>query len=148
MEKEKRSKIMRSIRGRDTRPELIVRKLLFARGFRYRIHYKKLPGKPDIVLPKYRAIILVNGCFWHGHDCHIFKPPRQDAWRQKIRRNKERDEGNLNQYHLLNWKTLIVWECALQGKEKLGPLELSKVLESWVIYDPADAEIAGRGRSR
>jgi DNA mismatch endonuclease (patch repair protein) len=75
---------MRSIPGKNTRPELVVRRELHNAGFRYRIHYQKLKGKPDIVLPKYKAVILVNGCFWHGHNCHIFKEPRQEKWREKI----------------------------------------------------------------
>lgn len=139
-----RSKIMSSIRGKNTRPELIVRSLLHRSGFRYRIHSTKLPGKPDIALPKHRAIILVNGCFWHGHDCHIFREPRQLKWREKILRNRERDIANQIAYSEMEWKLLVVWECAIQGRTKLPPGELQACMTNWLLYDQCDAEIRGR----
>jgi DNA mismatch endonuclease, patch repair protein len=91
--KAKRSEMMAGIRGKNTRPEMLVRRALHAHGYRFRLHRKDLPGKPDIVLPKYRAVIFVHGCFWHGHDCHLFKWPktREDFWIQKIKNNQERD---------------------------------------------------------
>lgn len=147
LNEEKRSKIMRSIRSKNTRPEIQVRKILHKLGFRFRIHYSRLPGKPDIVLPKYNAVILVNGCFWHGHDCHIFKWPRQSEWKNKIQANIKRDQKNIEEYKKLSWKVLCVWECALQGKEKLPILELEATLNNWVIYDPQSAEIRGRARN-
>jgi DNA mismatch endonuclease (patch repair protein) len=141
-----RSKIMASIHAKDTKPEMLIRKLLYAKGYRYRIHYKGLPGKPDLVLPKHQAAIFVNGCFWHGHDCHIFNPKRKlsIAWATKIKNNVKRDDNNLDKLHAMNWKTLIVWECAIDGKEKLPRVELFRTIESWLLYDPLNAEVVGR----
>lgn len=122
---ETRSYIMSKIHSKDTKPELIVRKALFAKGFRYRIHDKRLPGKPDIVLPKYKTVIFVNGCFWHGHDdnCPIYKPPKSNVefWQTKIRNNKQRDIKNIELLEEMGWKVITVWECSLRGhkKEKL-----------------------------
>jgi DNA mismatch endonuclease (patch repair protein) len=137
---------MSKIRGKNTKPEILVRQLLHANGFRFRLHYRRLPGKPDIVLPKHGAVILVNGCFWHGHDCHIYKPPkkRRIFWEAKIHKNRARDARRLEEYRALGWKTLQVWECSLQGKTKLSLHDLSRQLESWILYDPMDAEISGK----
>jgi DNA mismatch endonuclease (patch repair protein) len=104
---------MRAIKAKDTTPELLVRKNLFKRGFRYRLHKQGLPGKPDIVLPKYKLVIFVNGCFWHGHDCSLFKLPKTNTafWKEKINKTKERDH---NSYYLLRkhgWKVFVIWEC-------------------------------------
>jgi DNA mismatch endonuclease (patch repair protein) len=106
---------------KDTSPEMLVRKALFREGYRYRLHYPMLPGRPDLVLPKYRAVILVNGCFWHGHGCHLFKWPisRTDFWRKKISGNVERDRRNLAKYHEAGWRVLVIWECALKGRYRL-----------------------------
>jgi len=115
---EKRSRMMSGIKGKNTKPELTVRKELFRRGFRYRLHGKKLPGKPDLVLPKYKTVILVNGCFWHGHNCKLFKWPKsnQAFWKEKINGTIERDRRNLEQFANLNWRVLTVWECDLKNK--------------------------------
>lgn len=112
---------MSQIRSRDTKPELLVRKFLFANGFRYRLHVKNLPGKPDIVLPKYKTVILVNGCFWHGHkNCRYFKFPetRAEWWREKIEKNKLRDKTNRSKLKKLKYRVLVVWECQLKNAEK------------------------------
>jgi len=105
---------MRAIRSADTKPELLVRKALFAAGFRYRLHKGELPGKPDIVLAKYRAAIFIHGCFWHGHDCKYFKVPktRPDFWLAKIRANQMRDESVVSQLNQSGWHVILVWECA------------------------------------
>ena len=116
-----RSYNMSQIRSRDTKPELLVRKFLFANGFRYRLHVKNLPGKPDIVLPKYKTVILVNGCFWHGHkNCRYFKFPetRAEWWREKIEKNKLRDKTNRSKLKKLKYRVLVVWECQLKNAEK------------------------------
>ena len=114
--KDVRSRNMSRIRSTDSKPEEIVRKFLFSQGFRYRKNDKKLPGKPDIVLPKYQTVIFVNGCFWHKHDCPRFVWPssNQDYWRPKILGNVERDKKNADQLRSQGWNVIVVWECELK----------------------------------
>ena len=116
--KEVRSRNMSHIRSTNSKPEEIVRKSLFAQGFRYRKNVKTLPGKPDIVLPKYKTVIFVNGCFWHKHDCPRFVWPSSntDYWIPKITRNVERDQKNYEELKRLGWNVIIVWECELKKK--------------------------------
>lgn len=116
--KEIRSMNMSHIRSTNSKPEEIVRKYLFSKGFRYRKNVKKLPGCPDIVLPKYRTVVFVNGCFWHKHDCPRFVWPssNQEYWRLKILRNVERDQMNRQELEALGWKVIVVWECELKKK--------------------------------
>jgi len=145
VDKKTRSRMMSGIRGKDTRPELIIRRNLHAQGFRYRLHDNKLPGKPDMVFPKYRAVILVNGCFWHGHDCHLFKWPgsREDFWRNKISRTKERDRENIAALLAGGWRVLQIWECAIKGKERL-PIDLiGKQAASWLESQKQQLDIRG-----
>lgn len=114
---EVRSYNMSRIKNKNTKPELIVRKFLFSHGFRYRINEKKLPGKPDIVLPKYKTVIFVHGCFWHGHDgCKYFIIPktRTEWWSNKINGNKENDIENFNKLRSFGWKVLTIFECELK----------------------------------
>lgn len=117
--KQKRSIIMSKISGKNTKPEIIVRKALFAKGFRYRINYKNLPGKPDIVFPKYKTVIFVHGCFWHSHlgckDAHLPKS-NIEFWAKKISSNVERDKRNVNDLIDLGWYVIIVWECEIKKK--------------------------------
>lgn len=125
--KEVRSINMSHIRSTNSKPEEIVRKYLFAEGFRYRKNVKKLPGCPDIVLPKYKTVIFVNGCFWHMHDCPRFVWPssNQDYWMPKILRNVERDNQSCKDLESLGWKVITVWECELKKNvlnETLGKL--------------------------
>lgn len=136
---------MSGIRGQNTRPELMVRKGLYALGFRYRLHSTGLPGKPDIVLKKYRAAIFVNGCFWHGHDCHLFRMPstRPDFWRQKIERNMERDREVKDALRQQGWRQMIVWECALKGKTRLDLDQVIRRISEWLKGDVRYAEIRG-----
>ena len=143
-----RSRIMRSIRSKDTKPEILIRRALHAEGFRFRIHYKKLVGKPDIVLPKYGAIVLVNGCFWHGHDCHIFRPPRDKGWQQKIANNKKRDAANLATYKKAGWRVLEIWECALQGKTKKPMAKLTQEITAWLTAGRRSRAIRGKTAKR
>ena len=113
---EKRSDIMSRIRSKDTKPEIKLRKALFARGFRYRTNDKRLPGTPDIVLPKYGTVIFVNGCFWHHHpDCKIATTPKSNTefWQNKIKRNRQRDLENYWKLGELGWEVIVVWECEL-----------------------------------
>ena len=123
--KDKRSKIMAAIRSKNTRPELIVRKYLFSKGFRYRINHPRLPGHPDIVLRKYRTCIFVNGCFWHGHDCPKGHLPntRQDFWRAKIARNRERDKEEQRRLAEMGWHCITVWECGLAPAKRDSTLQ-------------------------
>ncbi|MBA7596875.1 Very short patch repair protein [subsurface metagenome] len=124
--KEKRSWNMSRIRGKDTKPELIVRSLLHGMGYRFRLYVKKLPGNPDIVLPKYRTIIFVHGCFWHQHpECKYAYIPksRQEFWGEKLKRNVMRHERIAKELDVLGWKVIVVWECEIANipalKEKL-----------------------------
>jgi DNA mismatch endonuclease (patch repair protein) len=113
---EKRSKMMAGIRGKDTKPEMMVRKSLHARGFRYRLHDRRMPGKPDLVLPKFKAVVFVHGCFWHGHECHLFKWPKSRVafWENKIGTNRVRDQRNRNTLMQSGWRVAEIWECALR----------------------------------
>ena len=136
---------MSGIRGRDTKPELLLRKGLHAMGFRYKLHDKSLPGKPDLVFPRYRAVILANGCFWHGHDCHLFKWPksREEFWRDKISANRERDRRVARSLMDQGWRVLRVWECALKGRTCIG---LDAVLEYsalWLKGQEQEKDIRG-----
>lgn len=121
---EKRSKIMAAIHGKDTKPELIVRRYLHARGFRYRLHHKRLPGHPDIVLRKYRTCIFVNGCFWHGHDCRNYRPAGTHAefWAEKIARNKARDKAQQQELAKMGWHCITIWECELEKDKRESTL--------------------------
>ncbi len=114
--KEQRSYNMSRIRSKNNAPEEKVRKFLFSKGFRYRKNDKNLPGCPDIVLPKYKTVIFVNGCFWHKHNCKRFVWPssNEEYWKKKILRNVERDEINIKELKELGWKVLVVWECELK----------------------------------
>lgn len=141
-----RSRMMSGIRGKNTQPERLLRSELHKLGWRYRLHYRQLPGKPDMVFPRHHAIILINGCFWHGHDCHLFKWPqtRPEFWRTKIEENRARDRRNQTIYREQGWKTLIVWECSLKGRSKLGIRQVAMIADKWLQFDTQDAEISGR----
>lgn len=123
--KDQRSYNMSRIRSKDNKPEDLVCKYLFSKGFRYRKNVKKLPGCPDIVLPKYKTVIFVNGCFWHKHDCPRFVWPssNQDYWTPKITRNAERDIINHNLLRLQGWNVIVVWECELKKSVRENRLE-------------------------
>ena len=124
--KAKRSEIMSHIKGKETEPEIIVRKYLFSRGLRYRKNVKKLPGTPDIVLKKYKTVIFVNGCFWHMHEgCKYFVWPQDNAefWRKKLFANKERDEREQIELARLGWNVIVVWECELKKDKREATLQ-------------------------
>ncbi|WP_419879606.1 very short patch repair endonuclease [Brevibacillus centrosporus] len=143
---EQRSDMMSEIKGKDTKPEMILRTGLHKLGFRYRLHDRGLPGKPDMVFPRYRAVVFVNGCFWHGHDCHLFKwsSTRADFWIQKINRNKELDKINVAKLEELEWRIGIVWECSLKGKYQLNSEELMVICAQWLQSDLPYLEIGGQ----
>lgn len=138
-----RSKMMSNIKGRDTAPEILIRRALHKRGFRYRLHDKKLPGKPDMVFPKYKAVIQVHGCFWHKHNCHLFKWPstRKRFWKEKISSNVERDTRNLMKLNQSGWRTLIIWECALKGRYRLTEAGVIDKTVLWLYSDQSSSEI-------
>jgi DNA mismatch endonuclease (patch repair protein) len=134
---------MAAIRSRDTQPEMAIRRGLHARGFRYSLHSSDLPGKPDVVLPKYRAIIWIHGCYWHGHDCGEVKPASTNKayWGPKIEKNRARDARNRASMDAASWRHLTVWECAFRRK---GPVALEEVLtslEQWLRQGSPSAEI-------
>ena len=116
-----RSKCMAAVHSRNTKPEMCVRKFLFAKGLRYRLHSRKLPGTPDLVFPKYKAVIFVNGCFWHGHrDCRQARLPKSNVqfWETKIARNKARDRQTIESLEAQGWRVFVVWECQLRQAEQ------------------------------
>jgi DNA mismatch endonuclease (patch repair protein) len=130
---EKRSRMMAGIGPKNTRPEMIIRKELHARGYRYRLHVTDLPGKPDLVFPKYHAVIFVHGCFWHGHGCRLFKWPstRTRFWQDKIENNRHNDRKVIKRLSSEGWRVCIVWECALRGRGK-KPEILGDRIAGWL----------------
>ena len=127
---EKRSQIMSRISGKNTEPEIIVRSLIHKMGYRFRLHRRDLPGKPDIVLTKYKKVIFVNGCFWHGHEgCSRAKRPtsNQNFWNEKLDKNIKRDTKNLFSLELLGWRTLVIWQCQTKNEKVL-----KKILTSFL----------------
>ena len=115
-DKKKRSEIMSKISGKNTKPELIIRKALFAEGYRYRLHRKDLPGNPDMVFPSRKKVIFINGCFWHGHNCKKAALPttHREFWEKKLNGNKERDKRNLAKLKAMGWKSLVIWQCQIK----------------------------------
>lgn len=140
-----RSRMMAGIRGKNTQPELAIRSALHRRGFRFRLHRKDLPGKPDLVFPGRNAVIFVHGCFWHGHDCHLFRWPksREAFWRDKIGTNIERDWNQREALVDAGWRIGTVWECALKGKTRL-PFEcVVDQCTIWLKSDKKTLEVSG-----
>lgn len=129
-----RSRIMAGIRAKNTKPEIIIRKGLYARGYRYRIHVKELTGRPDIVFRKYYAVIFVNGCFWHSHGCHLSKLPKSNTefWNNKLSRNKQRDKEIIEKLISSGWRVCLILECSLRGKAKANFESLLDTIELWL----------------
>jgi DNA mismatch endonuclease (patch repair protein) len=140
-----RSRMMSGIRGKNTKPEIQLRKALHRAGMRYRLHAGELPGKPDLILPRYRAAIFVHGCFWHMHDCHLFKWPstRKDFWQRKIAGNAARDLRNAAELKQQGWRVLNIWECALKGKTRPPFEEVVGDVLNWIGSDSTEMEIRG-----
>lgn len=136
---------MSGIRGKNTKPELLIRSALHRRGLRYRLHDKDLPGKPDMIFQKRRAIVFVHGCFWHGHDCHLFKWPstRPEWWRKKIEGNRARDVDVRDKLKGLGWRQCYIWECALKGKYRRDSGSVIDELAEWLGSDCEVLEIRG-----
>lgn len=137
---------MAGIRGKNTKPELLIRSGLHRRGLRFSLHRKDLPGNPDLVMPKYKAVIFVHGCFWHCHNCHLFKWPksRPDFWRNKIEGNRANDEKAVVQLRRDGWRILVIWECALKGKEKLPLVDVLDQSLAWLQSSKIGYEIQGQ----
>lgn len=135
-----RSQIMSRVKGFDTQPELVLRQVLHRNGFRYRLHVRSLPGSPDMVLPKTKLVIFVNGCFWHWHGCRRSRLPLDNRpyWREKIGRNVSRDHSNYNALQELGWRVLLVWECALK---KAILEETIEQVQSFISGDKSFASI-------
>ncbi|MDU8945993.1 very short patch repair endonuclease [Ovoidimarina sediminis] len=133
-DKATRSRNMAAIRGADTKPEMMIRRGLHARGFRFRLHDRTLPGRPDMIFPKYRAVLFVHGCFWHGHNCHLFKWPgtREEFWREKIGANVVRDRASTEALREAGWRVGVVWECALKGRQRHAADEVLEAVSEWL----------------
>lgn len=137
--------MMSGIRGKNTKPELILRRGLHALGFRFRLHDKALPGKPDMVFPARKAVLFANGCFWHGHNCHLFKWPstRVEFWQTKIFRNREIDAAAEAALLKGGWRVGMVWECALKGRTRLPLEEVIGQCAAWLRSDTESLIIRG-----
>ena len=146
VDQETRSRMMSGIRGKNTRPELAIRRGLHAKGYRFRLHANDVPGKPDLVLPRYHAAIFVNGCFWHNHDCHLFKMPstRTEFWRSKIEKNVERDRKVDALLDEAGWRKMAIWECALKGRTRLDFDDVISRVGEWLSGQQMRGEIGGK----
>ncbi|WP_372741993.1 very short patch repair endonuclease [Neptunomonas sp.] len=144
-DKATRSRNMAAIKGQGTKPEIWLRKRLHAAGFRYRLNVRTLPGKPDIVLPKYQAVILIHGCFWHMHHCPAFRLPktRTDWWEEKLSANHKRDIEKHNQLVNAGWRILTIWECAIKGRYRINEALLLSLVKDWIISGTTSAELKG-----
>lgn len=140
-----RSRMMAAVKGKNTKPELAIRSALHRRGFRFRLHRKDLPGKPDLVFAGRCAVIFVHGCFWHGHGCHLFRWPgsREDFWRDKIGKNIERDQLQHQALSETGWRIGTVWECALKGKTRLPLESVADECATWLKSDIQILEVSG-----
>lgn len=141
-----RSRMMSGVRAKNTRIEISVRQALFALGFRYRLHNPRLPGKPDLSLPKYRAVVFVHGCFWHGHDCSLFRQPLSNAafWKEKILGNRERDARHIHMLLADGWRVMTVWECAIRGKGAGAASDVAIRIARWLRSGSTKAEVRGQ----
>ena len=152
---EQRRLVMSRIRGKDTKPEMLMRHGIHRRGLRYRLHRVGIPGKPDMVFPKYRAVVFVHGCFWHGHGCSLFKWPQTRAafWKTKIDRNMERDRAVQAALKTAEWRSVVVWECALRGKYRRALPDVLSDAEAFIrhgresVAEIAEYESMGREAS-
>ena len=129
-----RSRNMAAVRARDTKPELMIRRALHGAGLRYRLNVRDLPGNPDIVLPRYRAVVFVHGCFWHRHECDLFRWPesRTEFWRDKLNANAARDMKTAEALEKAGWRQAVIWECALKGRKKRDFQDTMQRLIAWI----------------
>ena len=144
---EKRSLMMAGITATNTKPELLVRKALHRLGFRYSLHVKNLPGSPDMYLRKYNTVIFINGCFWHAHNCDLFRLPKSKTqfWKEKLTTNAERDKSNIEKLNEKKVRVAVVWECALKRKKKLDIDAVILNLVCWIRQNPEDLFFELRG---
>ena len=145
VESKTRSRIMASVRQKDTRPEMILRSALHRSGLRYRLHVKELPGTPDLAFPQFRAVVFVHGCYWHYHGCYKSTLPktRREFWYAKFRANQVRDQRNFDLLHERLWRVMVVWECALVGKDELPLYEIVDHIHAWLRGAQKSGEITG-----
>lgn len=139
-----RSRNMSRIKSKNTKPEMQLRKALHALGFRYSLHKKSLPGRPDLVLRRWRAVIFINGCFWHGHNCNDFRWPktRPEFWKKKISGNQARDRAHIASLAAKGWRVMIVWECSLRRLP--NPMPVALRVAAWLKSDDVFAEVTER----
>jgi DNA mismatch endonuclease (patch repair protein) len=142
---EARSRNMSAVRGKDTKPEMLIRSELHRRGYRYRLHVRDLPGRPDLVFPKFGAALFVHGCFWHAHACNLFRLPgtRRQFWQTKLEGNLERDRRSESVLHAAGWRVGVIWECALRGPTRLPEGTVADRVESWLNSDCPKLTIGG-----
>lgn len=140
---EQRQKCMSAVKSGNTKPEVLLRSILHKSGLRFRLHDKKLPGKPDLVFPRYQSVIFVHGCYWHLHRCYKSTIPKtnREFWKNKLTTNKERDARNIKTLNEMGWRVMIVWECALKGKSSFPIDKVSSVIKSWLLSSEAFYEI-------
>lgn len=140
-----RSRNMAAIRASNTKPEMVIRKALHATGLRYRLNVRNLPGKPDIVLPRHKAVVFVHGCFWHRHECDLFRWPRSrtEFWREKLEGNAERDQRTAEILGDAGWRQAVIWECALKGKKKRDFRDTIQLLTAWIQSSEQTINIRG-----
>lgn len=140
-----RSRMMSRIRSTNTKPEVTIRKALHRRGFRYRLHSARVAGKPDIALPTHHAAVFVHGCFWHGHDCPLYRLPktRPEFWAAKVGANRARDERVRHLLRDAGWRRLVVWECALRGQPPAAIERVADRVAKWIKSTRGDTEIRG-----
>lgn len=141
---------MSGIRAKNTKPEIRIRQLLHKSGLRYQLHVCDLPGKPDIVLPRFNAVVFVHGCFWHGHRCHLFRWPssRREFWRNKIIRNRRTDARAVRALALAGWRVAVIWECALKGRSRIPDEIITRRLTTWLRNSSPKMEITGKSRQQ
>ena len=144
-DKATRSRNMAAIRSADTKPEMIIRRGLHARGYRFRLHDRRLPGRPDLIFTKFGAVLFVHGCFWHGHNCHLFKWPgtREEFWRKKIEASVVRDGASNESLHTAGWRVGVIWECALKGRHRQATSEVLNAISDWLSAPDGDLELEG-----
>lgn len=136
---------MSHIHGKDTKLEMLVRRGLHRRGFRFRLHDQKLPGRPDLVFPRHSAVIFVHGCFWHGHDCPLFRWPRSrsEFWREKITANRDRDRRATEQLQETGWRVFTIWECAFRGKSNVTHDAMLDRVAEWIASSEMEGTLKG-----